>query len=209
MLVLVQGRPDALAQTLHPGGGQVCLDLPTHTRHSASHPSPQLPLCFRYKIRPPSTSSASGLLFLRPSQRRHVFLSCLSLSCSFLSSRLGTNHVPYDASMFALQLVSSSPRSPLPGAASLPPSSPPYRALANHRSRALQLLAAGSITLINGAPVSAPLADVETRAASSHSLDSRSPKPDPSLYVQVFSGNGALTQGWPAVKQWIPSYDEM
>jgi hypothetical protein len=109
--------------------------------------------------------------------------------------------------MFALQLVSSPLSAPRCLASSAP--SHPHRALANHRFLSIQLLAAGSITLINGAPVSAPLSDVETRAASSHSLDSRSPNPDPSVYVEVFSGNGATTAGWPAVKQWIPSFDDM
>ncbi|KIN01692.1 hypothetical protein OIDMADRAFT_179013 [Oidiodendron maius Zn] len=67
------------------------------------------------------------------------------------------------------------------------------------------LLAAGSFTLINGAPVS-PLSDLVKRApTSSHSLESR----NPSTYVQIFSGDGATSQGWPSMDQWVPSFDDM
>ena len=113
--------------------------------------------------------------------------------------------------MFALPLVSFPPRcciSPIYISLPQPPPLPTAEPLANHYL-SIQLLAAGSITLINGAPVSAPLSDLVERAASSHSLNSRSPNPDPSVYVEVFSGTGALSQGWPAVDQWIPSFDDM
>ncbi|KAH8700984.1 hypothetical protein BGW36DRAFT_425783 [Talaromyces proteolyticus] len=67
------------------------------------------------------------------------------------------------------------------------------------------ILAAGSLpALIFGAPVpSLPSRDV-AGAASVHSF----PKRDTSAYT-VFGGNGEVSDGWPAINDWISSFDEM
>jgi hypothetical protein len=32
---------------------------------------------------------------------------------------------------------------------------------------------------------------------------------NPSSYVDVFTGSGAISQGWPAVDQWVSSLDDL
>ncbi|KAJ5875669.1 uncharacterized protein N7473_013016 [Penicillium subrubescens] len=73
------------------------------------------------------------------------------------------------------------------------------------------LLAAGSLPLISGAPVayshsraSAGVVQVD-QATSSHSLSGRSSN----LYAAVFGGSGLVSDGWPAISNWVSSFDDM
>jgi hypothetical protein len=63
------------------------------------------------------------------------------------------------------------------------------------------LLAAGSLSLISGAPVSSPLTGLKSRAP--HSLETRG------TYTTSFGGTGAISDGWPALNDWVSSFDDM
>lgn len=65
------------------------------------------------------------------------------------------------------------------------------------------LLAAGSLPLISGAPIASSL--LTSKDESSHSLNQRSSN----LYAAVFGGNGLVSDGWPALDQWIQNFEDM
>ncbi|KAJ5483876.1 hypothetical protein N7539_006076 [Penicillium diatomitis] len=78
------------------------------------------------------------------------------------------------------------------------------------------ILAAGSLPLISGAPVTythghshfhARAVDIAqvNEIASSHSLAGRSSN----LYASVFGGNGQVSDGWPAMSSWVSSFDDL
>jgi hypothetical protein len=113
---------------------------------SASRCPPFTPFCFRYKIPPPSSIQFFSIsCFSVPVNVDTSFST--SLLFFFFLPRHGTIHVPYDASMFALQLVSS-PLSAL--AASLPARPPtliaPSLTTAFSLSSSLLLAASPSLT---------------------------------------------------------------
>ncbi|KAJ5133965.1 hypothetical protein N7448_001014 [Penicillium atrosanguineum] len=66
------------------------------------------------------------------------------------------------------------------------------------------ILAAGSLPLIFGAPVPSTLS-FESKDITTHSLNGRSTD----LYSAVFGGDGLVSDGWPALEEWISSFDDM
>ncbi|KAJ5665708.1 uncharacterized protein N7477_008156 [Penicillium maclennaniae] len=66
------------------------------------------------------------------------------------------------------------------------------------------ILAAGSLPLIFGAPV--PYThSIKSKETITHSLNGRSTD----LYSAVFGGDGLVSDGWPALEEWISSFDDM
>jgi hypothetical protein len=68
------------------------------------------------------------------------------------------------------------------------------------------LLAAGSLpTIVSGLPVPSFLSGIVETIQHSHFLEGR----ESATSYAVFGGNGETSSGWPAMSDWVSSFDTM